>query len=70
MYINDIVIAGSNNTGFIALENFLQSCSQAKDLGMLKYFLGIEVMRCKKMYLSVSKEVYLWSFENNKEVRY
>nr|CAD1833849.1 unnamed protein product [Ananas comosus var. bracteatus] len=41
-----------------SLKLFLQSQFQTKDLGMLKYFLGIEVTRCKRgIFLSQKKYV-------------
>ena len=48
VYVDDIVITGSNVDGISSLKVFLNSQFQTKDLGPLKYFLGIEVMRSKK----------------------
>ena len=47
MYANDIVITESDSKGNSSLKSFLQSQFHTKDLGMLRYFLGIEVMRSK-----------------------
>ena len=47
MYVEDIVITGSDSKGISSLKSFLQSQFHTKDLGMLRYFLGIEVMRSK-----------------------
>ena len=69
VYIDDIVITGSDMTGisslkFInqkkksSLKFFLHGQFHAKDLGMLKYFLGVEVMRSKhEIFLSQRKYV-------------
>ncbi|CAH9055335.1 unnamed protein product [Cuscuta epithymum] len=58
VYVDDIVITGSDNAGILALKNFLHSQFQTKDLGSLKYFLGIEVTRSKKgIFLSQRKYV-------------
>ena len=46
-YVDDIVITRSNSKGISSLKSFLQSQFHTKDLGMLRYFLGIEVMRSK-----------------------
>ena len=47
MYVYDIVIPRSDSKGISSLNSFLQSQFHMKDLGMLRYFLGIEVMRSK-----------------------
>ena len=47
VYVNDIVITGSDSKGILSLKSFLHSQFNTKDLGMLKYFLGVEVMRNK-----------------------
>ena len=44
VYVDDIVITGSDSKGISSLKSFLQSQFHTKDLGMLKYFLGIEVL--------------------------
>ncbi|RZC29570.1 putative LRR receptor-like serine/threonine-protein kinase isoform B [Glycine soja] len=48
VYVDDIVITRSDNKGTDNLKSFLQTQFQTKDLGALKYFLGIEVMYSKK----------------------
>ena len=48
MYVDDIVIIGSDSKGILSLKFFLHSQFHPKDLGMLKYFLGVEVMRRKQ----------------------
>ena len=47
MYVDDIVITGSDSKGISSLKSFLQSQFHTKDLRMLRYFLGIAVMRSK-----------------------
>ena len=48
VYVDDIVITGSDSKGILSLKSFLHSQFHTKDLGMLKYFLGVEVMRSKQ----------------------
>ncbi|RVX11393.1 Retrovirus-related Pol polyprotein from transposon RE1 [Vitis vinifera] len=43
VYVNDIVITGSDQDGIQKLKQHLFTHFQTKDLGKLKYFLGIEI---------------------------
>nr|GEW03431.1 ribonuclease H-like domain-containing protein [Tanacetum cinerariifolium] len=47
VYVDDIVITGSNLGEIEKFKRFLASKFQIKDLGSLKYFLGIEVLKNK-----------------------
>ena len=59
MYVDDIVITGSDSKGISSLKSFLQSQFHTKDLGMLRYFLGIEVIRSKHgIFLSQRKYMF------------
>ena len=59
MYVDDIVITGSDSKGISFLKSFLQNQFHTKDLGMLRYFLRIEVMRSKhEIFLSRRKYVF------------
>lgn len=58
VYVDDIVITGSDTTGISSLKSFLHTQFHTKDLGMLKYFLGVEVTRSKTgIFLSQRKYV-------------
>ena len=59
VYMDDIVITRSDSKGISSLKSFLQSQFHTKELGMLRYFLGIEVMRSKHgIFLSQMKHVF------------
>ena len=59
VYADDIVITRSDSKGISYLKSFLHSQFHTKDLGMLRYFLGIEVMRSKRgIFLSQRKYVF------------
>ena len=45
VYVNDIVIIGNDQDGIQKLKQHLFSHFQTKDLGKLKYFLGIEIVQ-------------------------
>lgn len=45
VYVDDIVITGPNVQAINSLKDFLHSEFKLKDLGNLKYFLGIEIAR-------------------------
>ena len=47
VYVDNIVITESDSKGILSLKSFLHSQFHTKDLGMLKFFLSVEVMRNK-----------------------
>ena len=56
--MNDIVITGSDSIGISSLKSFLHGQFHTRDLEMLIYFLGVEVMRSKhEIFLSQRKYV-------------
>ena len=56
--MDNIVIIGSDSKGILSFKSFLQSQFHTNELGMLRYFLGIEVMRSKhKIFLFQRKYV-------------
>ena len=56
VYVDDIIITGSNQEGISSTKAFLKTAFDIKDLGELKYFLGIELCRSKKgLFLSQRK---------------
>jgi hypothetical protein len=57
VYVDDIVIASDNVVAVLELTQFLNSVFSLKDLGPLKYFLGIEVVVIKA-YLFLSKNMH------------
>ncbi|XP_013594872.1 PREDICTED: uncharacterized mitochondrial protein AtMg00810-like [Brassica oleracea var. oleracea] len=48
VYVDDIIIIGSDKEGFKATKEFLKSMFEIKDLGEMKYFLGIEICKSKE----------------------
>jgi hypothetical protein len=46
-YVDDIVITGDDSRGIARLKRFLLEQFHTKDLGKLRYFLGIEVARSR-----------------------
>ncbi|KAI3681339.1 hypothetical protein L6452_36130 [Arctium lappa] len=44
LYVDDMIITGSDSTGIANLKTSLSSCFEMKDLGSLHYFLGLEVL--------------------------
>ncbi|XP_022031366.1 uncharacterized mitochondrial protein AtMg00810-like [Helianthus annuus] len=45
VYIDDIILAGNNENKVNEVKNFLKTEFLIKDLGLLKFFLGIEVIK-------------------------
>ena len=58
VYVDDIVIIGSDMEDISSLKSFLHGQFHTKDLGMLKYFLGVEV-RWSKHGILLSQMKYV-----------
>ena len=58
VYIDDIIITRDDMAGISSLKSFLHGQFHTKDLGMLKYFFGVEVMRSKRGIL-ISQRKYV-----------
>ncbi|XP_042956303.1 uncharacterized mitochondrial protein AtMg00810-like [Carya illinoinensis] len=48
VYVDDILVASDSHDSIAALKVFLNDHFKIKDLGPLRYFLGIEVARCSQ----------------------
>lgn len=48
VYVDDLIISGNDSNAIISFKTYLHKCFHMKDLGALKYFLGIEVARSPK----------------------
>ncbi|XP_074277644.1 uncharacterized protein LOC141601275 [Silene latifolia] len=44
-YVDDLVIAGNDSSAVAQFKTYLGNCFHMKDLGPLKYFLGLEIAR-------------------------
>lgn len=64
VYVDDIVVTGSDKDGISDHKVYLNKHFHMKDLGHLRYFLGIEVARSKQG-LHLPKEVCVGSSERN-----
>ena len=58
MYVDDIIVTGNDETEKNTLRQCLAKEFEIKDLGKMKYFLGIEVARSKQgIFISQHKYV-------------
>ena len=69
VYVDDIIITKNDMASISSPKSFLHGQFHTKDLGMLKYFLGVEVMRSKRgIFLSQRKYVLVLLSEIGKLV--
>lgn len=74
IYVDDLLITGNSSVLIQDLKATLHSNFKMKDLGDLKYFLGIEVLRSKngivlsqrKYALELISDCSLWRFKTSK----
>ena len=58
IYVDDIIVTRNDSGEQLKLQKYLSQEFEMKDLGDLKYFLGIEVVRSKNsIFLSQRKYV-------------
>ena len=57
LYVDDMIITGNNKRAINDVKSFLGSCFKLKDLGFLKYFLGVEIAR-SQMGISINQQKY------------
>lgn len=50
VYVNDLILTGNDSNQCAHFKEYLNWLFQIKDLGKLKYFLGIEAARSPKDY--------------------
>ena len=48
VYVDDIIITGDDKQGIDDLKRYLPNSFRTKDLGKLRYFLGIKIARSKE----------------------
>jgi len=58
LYVDDMIITGDDTAGIQFVKNHLQRQFQMKDLGLLRYFLGLEVAQGSQGIL-ISQQKYL-----------
>lgn len=59
IYVDDIVITCDDKSGIERTDDLLKTSFDIKDLGELKYFLGIEVCRFEDRYQDLSERELL-----------
>lgn len=59
VYVDDLIIAGNSQEMIAQFKAYLSQCFHMKDLGFLKYFLGIEVARNQSGFYMCQREYAL-----------
>jgi Reverse transcriptase (RNA-dependent DNA polymerase) len=59
VYVDDLIIIGNNEIEIELIKRNLKQKFEIKDLGKLKYFLGIEIAHLKRGYFYSKGSMYL-----------
>ena len=59
VYVDDIIITGSDKSGIQETKKFLKSVFEIKDLGEMKYFLGMKYVDPRKVYSCLKGNMHL-----------
>ena len=57
LYVDDMIITGNDSKAINDVKTYLGSCFKLKDLGVLKYFLGVEIAR-SQLGISINQRKY------------
>lgn len=64
IYVDNLIIASNNTEACNSFKTYLHNCFRMKDLGDLKYFLGLKLARgpegfylCQRMHLTFLRSV-------------
>ena len=68
VYVDDIIIIGTDKEANVKLEKHLAQCFEIKKLGPLKYFLGMEVARSSKGLIMTQQKYILNLLEETKQL--
>lgn len=64
VYVDDLIIYGNDFTVLTIFKAYVSDCFKMKDLGLLKYFLGIELTRSSsRLFLCQRKYTFDIIFE-------
>lgn len=61
VYVDDVMFARNDLSAISHLKALLDDCFKIKDLGVMKYFLGLEVAR-SPLGVFVNQRKYNWIF--------
>lgn len=67
VYVNDIILTRNDEEEIQSLKNFLATKFEIKDLGILKYFIGTEIVRSRKG-IAVSQRKYVLDLLKETEI--
>ncbi|XP_019091083.1 PREDICTED: uncharacterized protein LOC109128696 [Camelina sativa] len=59
VYVDDLVVCGNDSEAIHKFKKYLGECFHMKDLGKLKYFLGIEIARNKEGFMLTQRKYAL-----------